>query len=273
NNQPLRVGAVDDGDNTEGEGDLPIQGATNTMEEPATTDIVGAEMLLADDLTVSGVEALLAEARLLLEGNYTPAPPGPLERLHSRQIARYNGGNDFRRRFNCCAEYSLSALALLLQHPVYFELTHYRFMNQSASLMDQFAPGSVLFIGNQGEPDWDAWLASLDNTQHYLLRRGTQVGSGHHFVLTYADNEWFAIDTSSRYPIQLTQNGQALLASCRLLFNPEDDEVIWGGGFAEYSILYAPVNIGTLARLNAYLREQRRQQHQDRTNQRQPPQR
>ncbi|MGL5335732.1 MAG: hypothetical protein ACRC9R_06250, partial [Enterovibrio sp.] len=115
--------------------------------------------------------------------------------------------------------------------------------------------------------------ASLDNTQHYLLRRGTQVGSGHHFVLTYADNEWFAIDTSSRSPIQLTQNGQALLDSCRLLFSPEDERIIWGGGFNEYSVLYTPVDVNTLALLNAHLREQRRQQHQDRTNRRRPPQR
>ncbi|MGL5336479.1 MAG: hypothetical protein ACRC9R_10120, partial [Enterovibrio sp.] len=192
-----------------------------------------------------------------------PLRPSPFERLHSDQIALYNDGINFRRRFNCSAEYCLSALAFLLQSQVHFDLAHYGQINLPANLIDGLPAGAILRIGDQGAPDFSAWLTSLDNNQHYLVRRGAQAGLARHVVLTYANGDWYAIDASSITPIPLTQNGQLLLENCRLLFDPERGRR-WGRGANNHHILYTPINVAALATLNAHLKEQRRRQQEER---------
>ncbi|MGL5335131.1 MAG: hypothetical protein ACRC9R_03140, partial [Enterovibrio sp.] len=264
NNPRPRVDAVDGDDHSENEEDLAIQAAANSVELPLTMDVNSSGMHLADGLTDDSVENLLAEADVWLEAaQFLPRQPlGPLEHLHSDQIALYNDGVNFRRRFNCCAEHSLSALAVLLQSSVDFDLGIYGLMNLATSLMDGFPPELVTCIGAQGAPDFGAWLTSLDNTQHYLLRRGTQSGTGHHSVLTHVNGDWHVIDTSSMTPIALTRNGQLLMENCRRLFTP-DRGMNWGRGFREYSILCAPVNAAILPELNRHLRLQRLEQYEN----------
>ncbi|MGL4826994.1 MAG: hypothetical protein ACRC24_05880 [Vibrionaceae bacterium] len=239
---------------------------TNTTQTPQTTSMRDERMLLASDVTVGDVEQLLEEIRNPPSSTQSATidlhspRQSIITRLNNTQIVQCSG-YDFREMNNCCAEYSLCALATLLKSRVQFNLGHYRTRNQQPSLIDAIHPEMILCVGNQGQPDFSAWFASLEESQHYLVRRGTQAGDGHHFVLTCVNGDWFAIDTSSSAPIQLTLQNRLFMENCRRLFDPGRG-INWGRRYNEYCLFYVPVAAPTLAQLCEHLREQRRTQFQ-----------
>ncbi|MGL5335659.1 MAG: hypothetical protein ACRC9R_05885 [Enterovibrio sp.] len=256
NNQAPQVGAVGGGEGTDDEDILTVQAATNTTDLLQTMGEAGANALPA--------AAGAIEANPILEG----IPPLPVRlqekfrHLHSLRIADYNRGFDFRWRFNCCAEYCLSALALLLGSRVEFEHNHYEERNFPLNLMDHIAYQDVKCIGSLETFDFHEWLTSLDKDQHYLVRSGTQMGAGHYAVLTCVEGDWCAISSSSSSPVVLSENDQTVLENCCSLFCPKDGAA-WGDGVADHSILFTPVNTNVLADLNQQVIRQRQRQYQE----------
>ncbi|MGL4735628.1 MAG: hypothetical protein ACRCWB_11225 [Enterovibrio sp.] len=249
------------GDENAADPNSAVVQVTNTAQTPQSTDIPDRRMLLASGVTVDDIEALLAQASSLkYDSAHLALQQRRAAHLHSEQIAQHSG-YDFRQMDNCCAEHSLCALAVLLGSQVQFNLGHYQPRNHQPSLIDAIHPEMILCVGNQGQPDFSAWFASLKPSQHYLVRQGTQAGGGHHLILTYINGDWFAIDTSSSEPIQLTLQNQLFMENCRRLFDPGRG-INWGGSYEEYCLFYAPVDALTLAQLCEHLREQRRTQFQ-----------
>ncbi|MGL5336221.1 MAG: hypothetical protein ACRC9R_08790 [Enterovibrio sp.] len=305
----ILASAAGDDENNGNNNNIVVQ-ATNTGETLQTASL-GAGMLLADDVSLGEVGALLQEAReLALDAGRRPADsnildgvpplqgfepeqnrdalqqreqdlivlrqlrqqrrhvqstttqqlPSAMTRLSSGAISSHNGGHDFRVLQNCCGEHSLSALACLLGGQVRFDISNYGRENEPISLMDAISPQDLFCVGNNGAPNYQAWFSSLDSRIPYLLRIGTQLGEGHHLVLTNYQGSWYAIDTSSDLPILLvTQNGQVLTGNCHSLFDEPRRGIPWGGRFTDYCIMYSPVDIHLLQTLLQHLRQQRNQ--------------